>query len=226
VIGDYSDDPKVKNLPFALQEGEELSEQFTATSMKATDAGVELLLNPPAAGAPRATLPDAVHFAAHGQVSLDQQQYTGILLAGGRRLDILRVEGSTLGERTRPLIFLNACQVGTASTMLSTYGGLAGSFLGKGCRGFIAPLWNVDDDIAKGIAVDFYRRTLREGLTVGEALRLIRAGFDPAGAKSATPLAYVFYGHPHLRMRDARAPDAGQPPPDHLAGQQPRQRPP
>ncbi len=128
-----------------------------------------------------------MHFASHGQVSTQQQQYTGILLSGGRRLDLLTVEGSRLGEPSAPFVFLNACQVGTASTVLSTYGGSAGAFLGTGCRGFLAPLWNVDDEVAKSIALDFYQRTLGDGQSVGEAVRQIGAGFGTGQAAWPPP---------------------------------------
>ena len=54
--------------------------------------------------------------------------------------------------------------------------------------------------MAKGIALDFYQATLGDGLSVGEAVRRIRAGFGSGQAGTATPLAYVFYGHPDLHL--------------------------
>ncbi len=204
VVGDYSEEKTVRNLPFAIEEGKQLVAAASAlslvtTSVKATDAEVDRILNPgTGVGDPPAC--DAVHIAAHGQVSLRTPEHTGILLAGGRRLDLFAVRGSTIGAVSRPLIFLNACQVGTAGRVLSTYGGLAGAFLASGCRAFLAPLWNVDDDVARDVAVEFYRLTLEEGQAAGEAMRRIRQGFARDG-ESATPLAYVFYGHPELHLR-------------------------
>jgi hypothetical protein len=200
VIGDYAADQNIRELPSAVDEGRSIALRYRGMPLTVSEGDVDRLMNAELErdGAPYA--PQAVHFASHGEVSTDQQQYTGIILTGGRRLDILTVEGSRVGQASGPFVFLNACQVGTASSILSSYGGLAGAFLGAGCRGFLAPLWNVDDDVAKEIALSFYDSTLRQGLPVGEAVRRIRAEFGDGGKGSATPLAYVFYGHPELRM--------------------------
>jgi len=200
VIGDYAADTKIRNLPHAIEEGKAIALRYHGLPLLASEGDVDRLMTGALERDGAAYAPTVVHFASHGQVSTTQQQYTGILLSGGRRLDLLTVEGSQLGAASAPFVFLNACQVGTASTVLSTYGGLAGAFLGTGCRGFLAPLWNVDDEVAKSIALDFYRRTLGDGLPVGEAVRQIRAGFGTGQAGTATPLAYVFYGHPRLQL--------------------------
>lgn len=200
VIGDYAADQNIRQLPSAVDEGRSIALRYRGMPLTVSEGDVDRLMNAELErdGAPFA--PQAVHFASHGEVSTEQQQYTGIILAGGRRLDILTVEGSRVGQVSGPFVFLNACQVGTASSILSSYGGLAGAFLGTGCRGFLAPLWNVDDDVAKEIALQFYDSTLRQGLPVGEAVRRIRADFGDGAKGTATPLAYVFYGHPELRM--------------------------
>ncbi|MEZ5184149.1 MAG: CHAT domain-containing protein [Candidatus Nanopelagicales bacterium] len=206
VIGDYAADTKIRSLPHAVEEGKAIALRYAGLPLTVSEGDVDRLMSGGLERDGAAYAPTVVHFAAHGQVSTAQQQYTGILLSGGRRLDLLTVEGSRLGESGAPFVFLNACQVGTASTVLSTYGGLAGAFLGNGCRGFLAPLWNVDDEVAKSIALDFYQRTLGDGLSVGEAVRQIRAGFGTGQAGTATPLAYVFYGHPELQLRHGGGP--------------------
>ena len=207
MIGDYGSDTKIRNLPYAVEEGRAIAMAYAGLPLTVSEGDVDRLMNGALERDGAAYSPTVVHFASHGQVSTAQQQYTGILLSGGRRLDLLTVEGSLLGESSAPFVFLNACQVGTASTVLSTYGGLAGAFLSNGCRGFLAPLWNVDDEVAKSIALGFYQRTLGEGLPVGEAVRQIRAGFGRGEAGTATPLAYVFYGHPDLQLN--RQPEGG-----------------
>jgi CHAT domain-containing protein len=200
VIGDYAADRNIRQLPNAVEEGRSIALRYYGMPLTVSEGDVDKLMNAELErdGAP--FMPQAVHFASHGVASTEQQQYTGIILTGGRKLDLLTVEGSRVGEVSGPFVFLNACQVGTASSVLSSYGGLAGSFLGTGCRGFLAPLWDVDDDVAKDIALEFYDATFRRGLTVGEAVRRIRAGFGDGAKGTATPLAYVFYGHPELRM--------------------------
>jgi hypothetical protein len=205
VIGDYAADTKIRDLPHAIEEGNAISLRYRGLPLTASEDDVDRLMKGALERDGSPYQPTVVHFASHGQVSVNQPQYTGILLSGGRKLDLLMVAGSKLGRAGSPFVFLNACQVGTASTILSTYGGLAGTFLGAGCRGFVAPLWNVDDDVAKDIALTFYDRTLTQGETVGEAVRQIRAGFGDGAAGTATPLAYVFYGHPDLVLSRAGA---------------------
>ena len=224
VIGDYAADTKIRDLPAAVEEGKAIASSYHGLPLTVSEGDVDRLMDAALERRGRPFSPTVVHFASHGEVSLAQQQFTGILLSGGRRLDLLTVEGSRLGKASRPFVFLNACQVGTAGSILSTYGGLAGAFLGSGCRGFLAPLWNVDDDVAKKIALDFYAKTLKASgsVSVGEAVRQIRAGFGDGSGGTATPLAYVFYGHPDLllqrpkRPKPARksTPEAAVPPDD------------
>ncbi|MGY4771796.1 CHAT domain-containing protein [Kribbella sp. CWNU-51] len=200
VIGDFAADRKVRELPYAVAEGKSIAHEYGAMPLTVSDGDVDDLMSANLTRNDAPFTPQAIHFASHGEVGLEHQEYTGVILSEGRRLDIITVEGSTIGGVSAPFVFLNACQVGTASSILSSYGGLAGSFLRTGFRGFLAPLWDVDDDVAKDIALEFYESTLRRGLTVGEALRRIRAGFGDGSKGTATPLAYVFYGHPGLRM--------------------------
>lgn len=203
VIGDYAGDARIRDLPHARDECTQIALRYSGLPLRASEDDVARLMDATLQRDGSAFAPTVVHFAAHGQVSLTNAQHTGILFPGGRRLDVLTVEGSRLGEASSPFVFLNACQVGTAGRVLSTYGGLAGAFLSSGCRGFVAPLWNVDDDRAKDLALAFYEQALDRDapIDVGEAMRRMRAGFGSGEGGSATPLAYVFYGHPDLHLR-------------------------
>lgn len=196
VVGQYTG--KIPELPHAVTEGATISQAYGALSLAADEEAVTELLAGTLQEQGKPFHPDVLHFACHGEVSLGTQQFTGLLLQGGRRLDLLTVEGSELGEAGAPFVFLNACEVGTASTVLSEYGGLAGAFLLAGCRGFVAPLWKVNDEVAGQIAVDFYAAALAEGLPVGEAVRRVRARFREGGTPAVTALAYVLYAHPDL----------------------------
>jgi hypothetical protein len=207
VIGDYASDVSLRPLPEAVAEGTELAQRYSGLPLKATEPDMDRLLRNRLSrdGSPFA--PTMVHIAAHGEVSPDNQQYSGIILSQTqRRLDPLVVLGSELTRETRPFVFLNACQVGMAGSFLSEYGGMPGAFLSEGCRGFVAPLWNVDDTVAHQLALRFYEAALGRGVPVAESLRQIRQVFGtPWDNGTATPLAYVFYGHPALVL------DRGQP---------------
>jgi hypothetical protein len=200
VIGDYASDTNVRPLPEAVEEGKAIALAYGGLPLKATEDDFGRLLSNELErnGAPFG--PTVVHVAAHGEVSPTMQQYTGIILsASDRRLDPFIIQGSSLTRETKPFVFLNACQVGTAGSVLSDYGGLAGAFVSEGCSGYVAPLWNVNDLVARQFAEEFYRAALKDGTSVAESLRQLRSRYaSDWDQQTATPLAYVFYGHPEL----------------------------
>ncbi len=202
VIGDYASDTSVRPLPQAEEEGTAIALKYKGYPLKATEDDVLRLLQNRLERHGVAFAPTAVHIAAHGEVDTAMQQYSGIILsASDRRLDPIVVQGSELTRRNRPFVFLNACQVGTAGAFLSDYGGMPGAFLSEGCTGYVAPLWNVDDTVAKDFATEFYAAVLDNGTPVAEALRALRSRFGTEwSGNTATPLAYVFYGHPELSL--------------------------
>ena len=63
----------------------------------------------------------------------------------------------------------------------------------------------VDDEVARDVSLRFYRAVFA-GSSPAEFLRAQRQD-----AASGTHLAYVFYGHPHLRL-DRSPPSDGGPP--------------
>ncbi|MGI9000834.1 MAG: CHAT domain-containing protein [Pseudonocardia sp.] len=199
VIGDYTGNG-TGELPGAVQEGRDLVTAYGARPLGVADVDVGLLLAGRLVQDERPFHPAVVHFAAHGENNPQAQQYTGVVLRGDRKLDALAVRGSDLPRLSRPFVFLNACEVGTAGELLSTYAGLAGAFLVEGCRGFVAPLWKVGDEDARRVALNFYETALSQGISVGEAIRRIRGEFGP-GSASLVSMAYVYYGHPQLELR-------------------------
>jgi CHAT domain-containing protein len=84
--------------------------------------------------------------------------------------------------------------------VLGDYAGIAEAFLFAGASGVIAPLWSIDDVIAREIALRFYERALA-GEAPADVLRRERAAFrDDPSVVSSTYLAYQFYGHPQMRL--------------------------
>jgi CHAT domain-containing protein len=99
-----------------------------------------------------------------------------------------------------PFVFLNACQVGSANRILGDYGGMADAFLYAGASGVIAPLWSIKDTVAREIALRFYVEAFA-GTPPAEIMRRERASFHGVDAgDSATCLAYIWYGHPSLKL--------------------------
>jgi hypothetical protein len=193
----------LQRLEAAEEEAKLLQEAYRATPIEAQPDPVTSLLDgdPPA---------DILHFAVHGKYD-PQSPAEGLYLVSGAPIVPLQIRGGNLRRRA-PFVFLNACQVGSAQTLLGNYGGMAQSFLKAGASAVVAPLWSIDDKIAQHIALEFYRQSFAVATPAGEAageadepppvaelLRRARVGLvTNAATPSSTYLAYQFYGHPTM----------------------------
>jgi hypothetical protein len=114
--------------------------------------------------------------------------------------------GANYGGKQQPLIFLNACMIGIGGEMLGNMGGFPGNCLKGGFGGVLGALWEANDEVARAIAMHFWERVMppdgRAGEPVAEVLRDIRATYAAqVSPRVPTYLAYVYYGHPRLRLR-------------------------
>ena len=182
--------PGWQRLVAAEAEAADLVSVHHAAAVTANTADVLDLLR----GAPAA---DVIHFAVHGSYDAAPGG-DGLILVDGSTLDPIVVLGTPL--HGRPFVFLNACQVGQGDQLLGDQAGLAAAFLSAGASAVIAPLWSIDDELARQLAARFYERALR-GDPPAEIMRSERAAFldDPATV-SSTYMAYQFFGHPGLRL--------------------------
>jgi CHAT domain len=143
-----------------------------------------------------------VHFAVHGRLDVTGTQ-DGIIMNDKSALSFESILGVESG---RPrLAFLNACQVGQAQQMLGDAAGIVPSLIQIGAQGVIAPLWKVDDAVAREFAERFYAG-LFAGRTVPDLLAEERARAFAAGgggSPESTVLAYLFFGHPRLTVTAA-----------------------
>ncbi|MBI4219356.1 MAG: CHAT domain-containing protein [Chloroflexi bacterium] len=201
IVGDYAASSGQRPLPKAKEEGKALSERYTTVWLEATEPDLNRLLENRLTERGEPVAVQGIHFACHGEVSPDPR-YNGIVLSDRTlRLEPDMIRGSQITRATEPFVFVNACQLGQSSETLTGYGGLASAFLKEGCRGFIAPLWSVNDAVAHEVALEFYERALSKGVPVSEVMRDLRSKFDvKAQSPSSTFLAYVFYGHPKLSL--------------------------
>jgi hypothetical protein len=203
VVGDYKSSRRLRPLPQAEAEGETLADRYGAHRLAATAPELNLLFG----GGPDTGV-DAIHFACHGEVDPNDAATGKVFLNDDQPLDPVHFLQARVGRTHEPFLFLNACQVGQAGESLGDYAGFAGSCLRNGFRGFVAPLWSVDDGIAHAIALDFYERAFGPDdgapTPVAEVLRDVRARFpEDVDIPPSTWLAYVFYGNPRLILRRA-----------------------
>ena len=196
---EYGDKIVPKKLPQAPKEKKALEEKLkgyglNATGFEATYANVEESLK----GERRSGT--AIHFAVHGVRNIQPEQNEEyIVTADGKKLPPSMLAGGREEIARFDFVFINACQIGTAAELLGVAGGFPGALVGAGAKAFLGPLWNVQDTTAREIAEAFYQKTLQEGVSVAQFLSEQRQGYTPE--KNTTPLAYVFYGHPRLRVR-------------------------
>jgi hypothetical protein len=208
ITADYSGVPGWGRLDHALTEASSVAQLFSppAASVQPDLVSViDLLRGTPAA--------DVVHVALHGQFDAQGDQEGIVLLtkdgSGAVKpifLTPIEVENGDL--RAGPLVFLNACQVGADKRVLGSYGGFATTLLRIGASAVVAPLWNIDDDVAASVAQSFYEQawTTAEPVGVGEAMRSIRARYTEDAVEARTPgvtatlVAFQVFGHPRLRL--------------------------
>jgi curved DNA-binding protein CbpA len=150
------------------------------------------------AGASTANL---LHFACHGAESsslgvqaiyLEDSQLSSLQVAG--------MEALEKAFRTRPLVFLNACEIGRLTPALVGVGGFAKAFIDLGASAVIAPLWSVRDSVAHTVADEFYSALGTAGhVRPAEVFRRVRKraySEDPQTTGEDTYAAYCFYGDP------------------------------
>lgn len=138
-----------------------------------------------------------LHVAVHGEASpallgdaalflredCTQEEVEGIDAASS--VAVVSVE--EVMESTSPfaLVWLGACWAGRPNEFLPDENrGLPSAFIAGSSSAVVAPLWPVDDELAREFACAFYDSWLLDGLDVGEAFRmamLYTRELDPAG---------------------------------------------
>ncbi len=159
---------------------------------------------------------DVIHYAGHAFFSATDSDGSAWVLSDGL-LHAREIRNTLAWAKCPPwLIFANACEAGMddddqSATKHSDVTGLATACINQGVAAYIAPLWPVDDEIARWLAIGFYRELLRERFSVGEALRRARMAIwkdlQESGADQTMPAktaltwsSFVLYGDPTARL--------------------------
>jgi hypothetical protein len=142
---------------------------------------------------------DAWHFSGHGSYRDEPNpEKSALILEGGDRITPEDLGGrvANLGK-ARPLVFLNACQVGQSQMALTGIGGWASRFLRAGAGGFLGAYWSVYDQPAFDFARALYERLLA-GVPIGRAAREARLAVRGSG--DPTWLAYTVFADTHAKV--------------------------
>ena len=199
VIPDY---PERDALPATKEEKTFLVEQLHATPVEPQPSAVMDLLRQPGGF-------DVLHFAGHGGADSAEIGDAKLLMQGSdegaAHVDaylrarvvkaLARLEGA---DGARPMIVLNACQVGRLGFNLTRMGGFSEAFLHAHAGAFVGTMWSVSDASAHAFTVNFYK-TLQDNKTLAEAAKLAREAARSAESP-ASWLAYAVYGHAHATV--------------------------
>jgi hypothetical protein len=200
VIPQYPDERY--RLPEAEMESEFLRATFNAAEVEPQPNPVRELISRPGGF-------DLLHFACHGAAEQNNISNGRLLLEGdmkGGEYEPAFLSATTAEQYSnlraadnRPMVVVNACQAGRAGYKLSGIGGFAQAFLKGGAGAFVGTLWSVGDRPARVFTETLYAELLR-GANLSEAATIARRAARQEGV--ATWLAYVVYGHPHMRVND------------------------
>jgi CHAT domain-containing protein len=141
---------------------------------------------------------DGLHFTGHGKYAPGNADRSSIRLEGNKRFMPEHVSGvvRNLGQK-RPLVFLNACEIGRSGKALGTMAGWPRAFLAAGVGAFIGPYWKIGDGTASLFTQTFYTE-LVGGSTVGEAAKAARLAIK--SANDPTWIAYTVFAHASARI--------------------------
>ncbi len=144
---------------------------------------------------------DAWHFTGHGTFRVEDPNRSGLQLENRERLTPENLSGRirNLG-RARPLVFLNACDVGQRAMSLTDIGGFAHKFLWAGAAAFVGAHWAIDDEVAYDFAQEFYARVLK-GEAIGQATRASRLKVKDDYPGDPTWLAYTVFADPFATLK-------------------------
>jgi CHAT domain-containing protein len=187
--------------------GAELEAGMIGDALRAANVEVELLLGEQATARQfarkiRNQMYDLIHFAGHAYFESKAPDMSGLMFHDNP------MPAAELGRHlsSQALVFLSACEAGMAGVAGSHIGllgefvaGIAASILFGGAIGCVAPMWGIDDGVAKDFSISFYQNLL-SGKIVGESLRQARLAVRKAGGHEDAWKAWVLYGDPTLAI--------------------------
>jgi hypothetical protein len=212
----YTATTGMRRLPKAEDEARALQNSHGCVLLPAKAEPLRDLLNANLQVGPSRVPIQAWHFAGHGSFDATTPDASALYLEDGKPLRSNLFGAAKYGGERQPLLFLNACMLGIGGENLGITAGFPGNSLRGGFGAMLGALWEIDDQVAHDIALEFWKRALppapAKGEPIGRILRDLRARYVPDAepAPIATYLSYVYYGHPRLQLQRAQpVPAAG-----------------
>lgn len=176
-------------LPWAVAEERALTKLLKGIEVfrPATEAAVSALLNE--------SNVDVLHFSGHGEFHAQNADLSELLLENDERLSAVSIAPSTMSVNGNPILYLNACSVGSVGSVIGRASGFAAACINGGFSGLLAPYWPVNDAAAAQFSISLYRKLLAN-MAIGEALRELRQEnpTDPSFQ------AFAYFGDPWTRI--------------------------
>jgi hypothetical protein len=187
--------PSDSGLAFAATEGDFIKSLAGGSHQVAAISAEFLNLNEALASGKY----DAWHFTGHGAKRDPDPNRSIMYLEANQTFSPYNIAGrvQNLGK-AKPLIFINACQIGQSGMSLTDIGGWAKQFLSAGAGAFVGAYWSVYDKPAYDFARELYNRLLG-GLPIGRAAKEARLAIKNAG--DPTWLAYTIFADPLATVR-------------------------
>jgi len=139
---------------------------------------------------------DVVHVASHGEFRADASQSYLLAWDGKVSMDALGKAIGALPFREDPLelLTLSACETAQGDDRAAL--GLAGAAVRTGARSVLGTLWQVQDEAASRLIVEFYRDLRKDETSRAEALRQAQTALlqDPRMRHPAFWAAFVLIG--------------------------------
>lgn len=132
-----------------------------------------------------------IHFAGHGRA--DTGQYDGGIELEDGYIGVVEVDQTrtVVGTECGTLMVLNACETSTGARMLGMNTGWAAALAARGFGGLVAPLWEVDDEVALEMMKAALPGLVKGRDTLGGAMMKARRAHRTT---SASAFAYLAHG--------------------------------
>jgi CHAT domain-containing protein len=117
---------------------------------------------------------EVFHFAGHAvfDATRPERSYLALAAKDGRasRIQVREIEGLRLSNSR--VVVLSACRtLGARPTHSGGSAGLSAAFLRAGSSGVVSTMWEIDDDAARDVVVEFHRALQTPGIAPPAALR-------------------------------------------------------